>query len=95
MLHQEKELPNDSGMPLSCNNFIGKKVIWLLLEVVFWGGVVCLFIYLFFFRFPFFLSLSNIIQCPHFLQILKWFKQMLERDIPTEILLTNVIHSLF
>ena len=37
MLHQEKDLPNDSGMPLSKNNFTDdqkkkkKKKKWLLL----------------------------------------------------------------
>ena len=32
MLHQEKELPNDPGRPLSYNNFTDKKVKWLLLR---------------------------------------------------------------
>ena len=35
MLHQEKELPNDSGGPLSCNGFTDKKAKWLLLEAGF------------------------------------------------------------
>ena len=35
MLHQEKELPDDSGRPLSCNNFTDKRAIWLLLEADF------------------------------------------------------------
>ena len=26
MLHQEKELPNDSGRPLRCNNFTDKRL---------------------------------------------------------------------
>ena len=32
MLHQEKVLPNDSGRPLSYDNFTDKKAKWLLLR---------------------------------------------------------------
>ena len=37
MLHQEKELSNDSGRPLSSNNFTATEAKWLLYEAVFFA----------------------------------------------------------
>ena len=37
MLHQEKELSNDSGRPLNCNNVTDERAKWLLLEAVFFA----------------------------------------------------------
>ena len=41
MFHQVKELPNDSGRPLSYNNFTDKKTKWLLKKQCFF--FVCVF----------------------------------------------------
>ena len=69
MLHQEEELPNDSGRPLNYDNFTDKKTKWLLLRssVVCGGGCggvgvcvgcgvcVCVSVFFFFFFFYFIL----------------------------------------
>ena len=63
-LHQEKELSNGSGRPLSYNSFTNKKAKWLLLEAVCVGvcGGVCVCVCFFFF-FAFSVILQD--SCPH------------------------------